>query len=60
MVGSQLRRLLGTALETFKDNMDKELSMIVTAVKGAVGMASDDAKFFRITSKGHIITPFEM
>ena len=38
MVGSKLRRLLATALETFKTNMDKPLSEIVTAVRTAVNM----------------------
>ena len=49
MVGSQLRRILGTALETFKTNMDKELATIVAAVRGAVSM-SDDAKFKELNS----------
>ena len=43
MVGSQLRRVLGTALETFKANMDKELTQIVAAVKHAVSMTASGA-----------------
>ena len=49
MVGSQLRRVLGTALETFKKNMDQELTTIVAAVRGAINM-SDDAKFKELNS----------
>ena len=52
MVGSTLRRVLGTALETFKTNMDKELATIVAAVRTAVSMAdtADDAKFKELNS----------
>ena len=49
MVGSQLRRILGTALETFKVNMDKELTTIVAAVRSAVKF-TDDAKFKELNS----------
>ena len=52
MVGSQLRRILGTTLETFKTHMDKELATIVAAVRSAVSMVdiADDAKFKELNS----------